>query len=333
MKAVVFEGNQKPIELIEIPTPQPGKGEVLIKLSYAALNHLDLIVIKEVQVVPNGRVILGSDGAGVVVSVGEGVTEFVPGQEVIINPALRWGGDIKAPSDEFEILGFPDNGTFAENIVIDRSQVYPKPAHLSLKEAAALPLVALTAYRSLFTRGGLQKGQSMLITGIGGGLAQFLLQLALSVDAKVYVTSGDEAKLASAVRNGAEAGFNYKKESWVSDAKQTLPGGFDLIVDSAGGEGFLSLIELIKTGGTIVVLGRTAGAIPSINPRLLFNKQINIHGSVMGSPKEFEQMLNHYQRYKLHPVIDKTYKLHQVKEALAELEKGKHTGKIVLEIQ
>lgn len=332
MKAILFKGNQHPWQLTELPAPQPEKGQVLVRLSYASLNHLDLLISKKVSEVPLPGVIPGSDGAGTIAAVGEGVTRWKKGQEVIINPGLNWGTDLKAHSPQFDILGFPDNGTFAEYIIISQDQIFPKPIHLSFAEAAALPMAALTAYRVLFTRGNLQKGQNVLVTGAGGGVAQFLLQFAIAAGANVYVTSGNDTKISFALKQGAKKGFNYNHKEWVSQAKEEVKDGFDLIVDSAGGEGFLDLIDLIRVGGTIVIFGRTAGNIPSIFPGLLYNKQINILASIMGSPIEFAKMLEFYTDKQLHPVIDKIYSLPDFEAARERMEKGQQIGKILFSI-
>ena len=329
MKAIVFKGNASPLEVKEVEKPLVSEGKILVRLHYAALNHLDLLIIKKTSDVPAGGVILGSDGAGIIEETGAGVTAFQKGDEVVINPAINWGPDERVQGPDFDILGFPLNGTFAEYLLIDQSQVHPKPSHLSLKEAAALPLAALTAYRALFTRGNLLPEQHLLITGIGGGVAQFLQQMGLAAGARVSVTSGKEEKLAEALSKGASYAYNYKDTDWAEKAKATA-GAFDLIVDSAAGEGFSALLDLVKPGGTIVTLGRTAGPLPSIYPGILYNKQINIHGSLMGSPWEFTRMLKFFETHKLHPVIDRTFPLEEGISALGYLEKGTHTGKVIL---
>jgi len=333
MKALLFRGASQPIQVTNVPKPDINKGQVLIRVKYAALNHLDLLIMRKVEDVTNGSVILGSDGAGVIEAVGEGVNKLFVGQEVLINPALNWGDELKAHGPDFEILGYPDNGTFAEYIVIDQKQVFPKPSHLTLQEAAAIPMAGLTAYRVLFTRGKLEKGQNVLVTGAGGGVGQFLLQFAIAAGANVYVTSGSNEKLAFMSRQGVIKGFNYKDETWANAAKAAVPDGFDLIVDSAGGEAFLSLIDLTKTGGTIVIFGRTAGNIPPIYPGLLYNKQINILATIMGSSSEFGSMLNFYETNRIRPVIDQTFSLDEYDHAFRKMEEGKHLGKILFEIQ
>lgn len=161
---------------------------------------------------------------------------------MIINPSLYWGENEAVQSDHFEILGEPTNGTFAEFVVIDKAYVYERPAHLSLKQAAALPLAALTAYRALFTKAKVTSKDKILITGIGGGVALFLLQMVTAIGAGVYVTSSANEKLRGAVSLGAKGGYNYKEPSWQQKTREETK-GFDVIIDSAGGEGFADLLD------------------------------------------------------------------------------------------
>jgi len=329
MKAVLFRSKDEPLQVIEVETPTPGEGEVLVSLKYAALNHLDLWIWKE-QILER-PVISGSDGSGLVSAVGNGVDNSWIGKEVIINPGLYWGNNEKTFSSAFQILGKPTNGTFAEYIVIPQEYIYEKPSHLSLREAAALPLAALTAYRALFTKAQIKSTDKILITGIGGGAALFLLQLAVAVGASVYVTSSSEEKIQKAIGLGAKGGFNYRTEEWVREAKEQA-GGFDVIIDSAGGNGFAHLTEVANAGARIVLFGRTAGNINNLRPSLIFNKQLHIMGTMMGTQKEFKSMLELYQQHKLQPVIDKEFDLENITEAKNYMEKGFHIGKVIVKI-
>lgn len=329
MKAVVFKTKTVGPTIKEVPVPEPKKDQVLVQLSYAALNHLDLWIWKEQEL--DKEVISGSDGSGVVRAVGEGVDVSLIGKEVVINPSLYWGENEAIQSNDFEILGEPTNGTFAQFIVIDKEYVYEKPTHLSLQQAATLPLSALTAYRALFTKANLKSKEKVLITGIGGGVALFLLQIANAVGAEVYVTSSSDEKLQWALRLGAKGGFNYKDQAWAEKAKQETK-GFDVIVDSAGGEGFSVLLEIASPGARIVSFGRTAGNIKELKPSLLFNKQLQIVGTLMGTPKEFASMLRFYEQHQLVPVIDKEFNLDEILPAKERLVSGQHFGKIVLKM-
>jgi NADPH:quinone reductase-like Zn-dependent oxidoreductase len=329
MKAIVFQSKGQPLQLKEIQQPVPGKGEVLIRLHYAALNHLDLWIWKEE--ILERPVIPGSDGSGIIADAGEGVDRDWLGKEVIINPSLYWGDNENVYSDQYEILGNPTNGTFAEYITIPVDYVYEKPLHLSLKQAAALPLAALTAYRALFTKARLKSGDKVLVTGIGGGAALFLLQMAAATGASVYVTSSSKEKMQKATQLGAKGAYNYKDENWVTIAKAE-EGGFDVIMDSAGGNGFTQLAEAANAGARMVLFGRTAGNINNLRPGLIYNKQLQIMGTVMGTPTEFKAMLEFYSQHKLYPVLDKEFSLENIQEAADYMKTGHHFGKIILKI-
>jgi NADPH:quinone reductase-like Zn-dependent oxidoreductase len=196
-------------------------------------------------------------------------------------------------------------------------------------QSAAVPLAGLTAYRALFSKARLRAKETVLITGIGGGAALWLLQFAVAYKAKVYVTSGSDEKIKKAMAMGAAGGYNYKREDWSSRALKDS-GGFDIIIDSAGGNQFNKLIEIASPGGRIVNFGRTAGNITDINTRLLYWKQLSILGSTMGTRDEFLTMLEFVESYKLKPVIDKVFPLQEAGEAFAYMERGEQFGKIVL---
>lgn len=333
MKAVLFKGKDQPLEVSDIKKPKPVKDQVLIKLSHAALNHRDLWIIKEnAQQFPDG-VILGSDGCGVIEDVGEDVDTLYVGMEVVINPSLEWGNNPIVQGDKFRILGLPDNGTFAEYMVISKQYIFEKPEHLKPEEAAAVPLSALTAYRALFSKARLRAKEKVLITGVGGGAALWVLQFAVAYQARVYVTSGSEEKIAKAKELGALAGFNYKDPDWVAKAQKEAGGGFDIIIDSAGGGDFSKLIELALPGGRIVNFGKTAGNVSDVSTRLLYWKQLSVLGTTMGTRDEFLSMLDFIEGRNIKPVMDKIYPIDQVKDAFARMDAGDQFGKIVLQIK
>jgi zinc-binding alcohol dehydrogenase/oxidoreductase len=331
MKAALFKGKDYPLTIEDIKKPRPVKDQVLLKMKYAALNHRDLWVMKEqAQHFPNG-IILGSDGAGVVEDVGEDADPLLIGAEVIINPSLEWGNNPFVQGDSFKILGFPDNGTFAEYMVISKKYIFEKPENLSWVESAAVPLSALTAYRALFSKARLRAKEKVLVTGVGGGAALWALQFAAAYQGRVFVTSGSDEKINRAKQLGALGGFNYKDPEWATKAQKET-GGFDIIIDSAGGDQFSKLIELAMPGGRIVNFGRTAGNITEIATRQLYWKQLSIHGTTMGTRDEFLSMLDFVESRNIKPVMDKTYSLSQIHDALQRMEQGDQFGKITLEI-
>jgi zinc-binding alcohol dehydrogenase/oxidoreductase len=331
MKAVVFKGKDSPLSVEEIKKPKPVKDQVLIKLKYAALNHRDIWIVKETeQHFPNG-IVLGSDGAGIIDDVGEDADPLLIGAEVVINPSLEWGSNPTVQGDSFKILGFPDNGTFAEYIAISKKYIFEKPENLSFEQSAAIPLSALTAYRALFSKARLRAKEKVLITGVGGGAALWALQFASAYHGRVYVTSSLDEKISKAKELGALGGFNYKDPDWVAKAQREC-GGFDIIIDSAGGDQFSRLLELALPGGRIANFGRTAGNITDVATRLLYWKQISIFGTTMGTRDEFLSMLDFVESRNLKPAIDKIYPLSQISEAFSRMEQGEQFGKIVLDI-
>lgn len=332
MKAAVFRGKDFPLQVEEFKKPQPTKDQVLIRMRYAALNHRDIWLMQEQsQHFPDG-IVLGSDGCGIVEDVGDDADPLLVGAEVVVNPSLDWGNNPVVQADTFRILGFPDHGTFAEYLAISKKYIFEKPEHLTLEESAAVPLSGLTAYRALFTKARLRSNEKVLITGIGGGAALWALQFALAYKARVYVTSGSDEKLSRAKEFGAIAGFNYRDSEWAEKAKKEA-GGFDIIIDSAGGSQFAKFIELALPGGRIVNFGRTGGNITEIPTRLLYWKQISILGTTMGTRDEFMSMLHFLESRNLRPIVDKTFPFSQLGEAFQRMENGDHFGKILLEIK
>src|SRR5918993_52127 len=235
MKAVVLHELEGPEaqRYEDVEDPEPGSGEIVVRLRNAALNRRDVFVTQGMY--PGAKpdalpIILGSDGSGEVTAKGDGA-------EVVINPALYWGDNPKVPGKEYRILGLPDNGTYAQFVKLPADHVFPKPSHLSHEEAAAIPLRALTAYRALFTRGHLQEGETVLVPGIGGGVATFVVQMAKAAGATVFVSSGSDEKIEHAKALGAEGGVNYDSENWSKELKE-MAGSVDLSVDSIGGDTF-----------------------------------------------------------------------------------------------
>lgn len=330
MKAAVLKGVGE-LVLDTVPQPQVAPGEVVVQLRTAALNHRDVWIHQGQYTGLKFPVILGSDGAGVVADVGPGVDPTWEGREVIINPSFHWGHDPKAPEPRFSILGMPKDGTFAEYIHVPIQQIAPKPPHLSWEEAAALPLAGLTAFRAVFSRAHLKEHERVLITGIGAGTALFALQFAKACGAVPCVTSSSEEKLRRAHELGARAGILYTKTGWAKEFGE-FHGPFDVIVDSAGGAGFEDLVDLAANGGRIVFFGATAGHPKEFPSRKVFWKQLNLLGTTMGSPTDFQAMIAYVARHAIHPVVSRVYPLEQIGEAFAEMAVGRQFGKIVLTI-
>ena len=329
MKAIVLNKKTYKLEIKDVEKPILSYSDVLIKLKAASINHHELWSLQEKSLRSDSNIIMGSDGSGIIIDAGAGVNDFKKGDEVIINPSLNWGANNRVQREGYEILGFPTNGTFAEYIAIDQQYICPKPEHLSFQESAALPLAALTAYRAFFNRGEYEKGNRVLITGIGSGVAMFALKFAVALEAEVYVTSGNDHKILRAVELGAKGGVNYKESGWSAKLLQ-MAKGFDVIVDSAAGKGFKELTEMTNPGGRIALFGRTAGNIENLSPSTIFWKQISIHGTTMGNKEEFKKMIDFVSSKKIRPVIDSIYSIQEINLAFDKMAKGEQFGKIVI---
>jgi zinc-binding alcohol dehydrogenase/oxidoreductase len=329
MKANVLEAPDKPIVWKEVDTPTPGPGEVLVKIKAAGLNRRDYWISIGKYAGLKYPTILGSDGAGIVTEVGEGVDAKWLNKEVVIHPGSNWGDNENFQGKDFKILGLPDDGTFAEYVKVSAANLYDKPTYLNWEQAAAFPLAGVTAYRALFFKAKAKKGDTVLISGVGGGTGAFALQWAVAAGCRVFVTSGNGEKIEQARHLGALAGVNYKAQDWAEEL-QHLSGGFDVIIDSALGEGFAKFPDMCKPGARIVFFGGTAGDMPAINGRKIFWKQLQILGTTMGTADDFKAMLAFMNEHKVVPVIDEVYPLHEASKAIEKMGASSHFGNIVL---
>lgn len=321
------------LRLTDMPMPEPGPGQVRVRLHAAALNHRDLYLIAGARTPASHAFTPGSDGAGVIDAVGPDVRERTVGDEVLIFPTLHWGEREVAPGPTFDILGGSTDGTLAEYLVLPATNVYPKPAHLSWEEAAALPLSGLTAYRALMTRARLQAGETVLIHGIGGATALAALQIAVAAGARAIVTSSNDAKLERARSLGATVGINYHNEEWLSAVRKATDGrGADVVFESAGEATFPGSVTVTAPGGRIVTFSTTTGGMPMLDLRELFWKQASILGTTMGSPRDFAALLDFATAHHVTPVIDRVFPLADVAAAFTRLAAGEQFGNIVLSI-
>ncbi|MDP4149880.1 MAG: zinc-binding dehydrogenase [Bacteroidota bacterium] len=323
MKALVINGKNEPLSLETRDEPRTGEGEAIVKIHAAALNHRDLWIQKGMYAGLRYPIIPGSDGAGLLIG---------SDKPVIINPSINWG-DKPGHQDQqsFRILGLPDDGTFAEYVKVPASNIVEKPAHLSFEEAAALPLAGLTAYRAVFIRAQVREREKVLITGIGGGVALFALQFALAAGAQVYVTTSDGEKMRDALSMGARDAVNYKDDNWAQEL-QELAGSFDVIIDGAGGDGMNMLMNLASPGGRLVFYGATRGNPSNVEVRRIFWKQLNILGSTMGSPEDFDAMVAFVNRHHIRPIVDRVFPLAEGEAAMRHMDESRQFGKIVLKV-
>jgi len=316
MQAVrVHEGGTLVFE--HVPDPVPGPGEVIVELRTAALNRRDLLVSGGTYPFPL-PLTPGSDGAGVRRDTGE---------EVVIYPALGWGEREESTGPDFQILGGPRNGTYAELVSVPEVNVFRKPGRLSWEEAAALPLAGLTAYRALFSRGGLRAGETVLVLGAGSGVSTFAVQLAAQAGARVLVTSSSDEKIERSLALGAEGGVNYASEDWVATVKEL--GGADLVIDAIGSTWPQSL-DCLRPGGRVVVFGATGGTEATLPVRPFYFGQWSLLGTMMGSPADFAGLLGALESGDWRPVIDSVHPLAEAATALATMAAGSHFGKLVL---
>ncbi|MGD9603360.1 MAG: zinc-binding dehydrogenase [Gammaproteobacteria bacterium] len=332
MRAVVLHEVGKPenVRVEEVPTPEPGAGEVRVRLEASALNRRDVWIT--VGAYPRIRLpsISGSDGAGIVDAVGAGVDPAMIGREVVLYPARDWGDDPRCGGANFRVLGMPDQGTFAEYICVPAGDVHAKPAHLSWVQAAAFPLAGLTAWRALVTHGEVQRGQKVLVTGIGGGAATCALLWAKFHGAEVYVTSSSEEKLAAAHGLGARGGVNYRTTGWEKTLRE-MSGGIDVVIDSAGGTVVNQALNTLNNGGRFVFFGATLGNPPEgLEMAKLFFRQVRIQGTTMGRPEEFAAMVEFINRHRVEPVIDQTFRFADAGSAYARMWASEQMGKLVL---
>lgn len=312
--------------LEEAPDPEPGPGEVLVRLRASALNHLDVWIRKGLPSVPKPR-ILGADGAGVVEALGEGVSGLEPGERVVINPGIEAGGG------RIHVIGEHGDGTNAELIAVPATNVHPIPESLSFEEAAAFPLVFETAYRMLVTRAGLREGEWVLAWGVGGGVSTAALAIAKALGARVLVTSSSDAKLERARELGADATVNHATGDVKAAVQEATDGeGIDVVVENVGEATWATSLQVAAPGGRITVCGATSGPNPPAALHRIWWKQLSILGSTMGTGEDFSGAYELVTSGRARPVVDSVLPLEEIRAAHERLEAGAQLGKIVLTI-
>jgi zinc-binding alcohol dehydrogenase/oxidoreductase len=323
MQAVVLDRHGPPevLRIHDVPEPAPRPGEVLVELRAIAVNRRDTLLRAGAS--PEYRLtlpfVLGSDGAGIRRDTGE---------EVMILPSLRWGPSETVAGADFEILGGPSDGTYAELVSVPAENLYRKPAGLSWEQAAALPLASVTAHRALFAVGRLRRGERLVVLGTGG-VSTAALQLAAAAGARAALTSSSPAKLEWAREHGAECGVDYREGDWVEQLRERF-GAADVVLDSVGPT-WPQSIQLLGPGGRLVACGGTAGGTTSLDVRAVYLQQKQILGTKMGSPADFEALLRLVASSGLRPPIDSVRSLADAAAAHARIESGEHLGKLVLD--
>lgn len=320
------DGGPEVLVLEEAPDPEPGPGEVLVRLRASALNHLDVWIRKGLPSVPKPR-ILGADGAGVVEALGDGVAGFELGERVVLNPGIEAGGG------RIHVIGEHGDGTNAELIALPATNVHPIPGTLSFEEAAAFPLVFETAYRMLVTRAGLREGEWVLAWGIGGGVSTAALAIGKALGARVLVTSSSDAKLERARELGADATVNHATGDVKAAVQEATDGrGIDVVVENVGEATWSTSLQVAAPGGRITVCGATSGPNPPAGLHRIWWKQLSILGSTMGTAVDFAGAYELVASGRARPVVDSVLPLEEIRAAHERLEAGEQLGKIVLTI-
>jgi NADPH:quinone reductase-like Zn-dependent oxidoreductase len=339
--ALVAIGGLEHLRVQELPQPTvQSPGDVLIRIHAAALNRLDLFVAEGLPGVSyNFPQVVGSDGAGVVEEIGSEVRQVRPGDRVMINPTLSCGGCSACRAGEeslcerLRVLGEHSGGTAAEYVVVPAENLALVPPAMSWPQAAAFSLATLTAWRMLVTRSGVQAGETVLISGIGGGVALAALQIAKLLGARAIVTSGTEAKLNLARRLGADVALNHRQMDVAPEVRKHTAGrGADVVVDSNGEQSWHGSLRSLRRGGRLVTCGATTGPMVSLDLRRLFWHQWSMLGSTLGSRREYTEIVGLAAQGKLWPVIDRTVPLEEAITAYERLQRGEQVGKLVIEV-
>ncbi len=343
MKGVFYRthGGSEVLEYGELPDPRPGPGEVLVQLAYVSLNRVDLLTrsgwpgIKlELPHVP------GCDGAGRIIELGEGVTQFSVGDPVVIYPNLSDGvceacrAGLDNQCREWRLLGEHVWGTFRERVVLPQQNVLKTPPDFPPRAAAAAALVYLTAWHSLLSRGRVRPGEVVLVVGASGGVNTACIQIAKLAGASVFVIGSNREKLAVAESLGADLLIDRSQEADWSKAAYLAQGrrGVDLVVDNVGAPTLTHSLRAARKGGRILTVGNSGGPQIALDNRLIFGKHLSILGSTMGTRTEFATVMGLVFQGRLSPVLDREFPLAEAAAAFARMEAGEQQGKITLAV-
>jgi NADPH:quinone reductase-like Zn-dependent oxidoreductase len=321
------------LKLNELPVPEIKPGEVLVKMTAVSLNYRDLLVIKGVEnwKPPAPRIPI-SDGVGEIVALGEGVSRFRAGDRVAGIFLPKWlDGELTKEKYVLPLGGAATDGVLAEYVSFDEQAVVKIPDNLSGAEAATLPVAALTAWHAVARRSRVQPGETVLIQGTGG-VALFATQFVHAIGGLPLVISSSDEKLEKAKKLGASSTVNYKRfPDWEEQILESTNGeGVDHVIETVGGENLNRSLNAVKLSGTISFIGLIAGLSAPINTYQFVTKNVRLHGIETGSREMFEEMNRFIEAKQLNPVIDKTFALSEIREALKYLESGRHFGKIVI---
>lgn len=340
MRAVRFHehGPASVLVLESVPDPAPGPGEVQVEVRASAVNHLDIFVRRGI---PGARLRLphipGADGAGIVRALGDGADEGLRDQRVVIHPGVSCGvcefcdRGLGGMCPKYRIFGEHTPGTYAESIVVPARNVLPIPDRLSFEEAAAVPLVFLTAWSMLVTRGRVRAGEDVLILGAGAGVGTAAIQIARLSGCRVWAAAGSEAKLRRAAELGAEELINTNEARFDDVVRErTKKRGVDVVVDYIGADTWVQSLRAVRRGGRILTCGATSGHAPRTDLRHIFFRQLQVIGSTMGNMNDFREVMALVFRGSLEPVVGAILPLADARKAHEMLETRQAIGKIVL---
>jgi NADPH:quinone reductase-like Zn-dependent oxidoreductase len=343
VRALALEaiGGLKHLAVVDSPMPElQAADDVRVRVHSAALNRLDLFVANGLPgITPILPHVVGSDGAGVVESVGAAVRTVRRGERVMINPAISCGECPACREGEeslcttIRVLGEHRSGTVAEYVVVPAANLAAVPPDMPWPEAAAFSLATLTAWRMLSTRAALRPGETALIWGIGGGVAMAALQVTKLLGGRAIVTSGSDAKLDVARRLGADETINHAANDVVAEVRRHTAGrGADVVVDSIGETRWPESLRALRRGGRLVVCGATTGPMVSLDLRRLFWHQWSLLGSTLGSREEYAEIVRLAHQGRLWPVVDRVVPLADAARAFERLDRGEQVGKLVIEV-
>jgi NADPH:quinone reductase-like Zn-dependent oxidoreductase len=340
MKAVIFRqhGGPEVLEYTDVPEPQFRANEVLVEVKACALNHLDIWVrggLPGIEIpLPH---ILGNDVAGVVKQVGELVTWVKTGDEVMVQPGVSCGHCEACLSGddnfcrEYDIIGYRRDGGYAELVAVPGVNIVPKTSQLSWEEAAALPLVTVTAWHMLVTRAVVQPGETVLVHAAGSGVGSMAIQIAKLRGARVITTASADEKLAHARELGADETINYTSSDWPQEVRRlTNRKGVDVVVEHTGAATWPGSIASLATGGRLVTCGATSGYDAHTDLRQVFYRHLNILGSFMGSKAELLEAMKFVEQGKIRGIVDRVLPLSEARQAHELIENRAQFGKVVL---
>lgn len=342
MNAIRFHsfGGVEVLRYEDVPTPSLSPTDVLVQVKAASLNHLDVWVrsgARERKIpLPH---IPGSDASGIVAEVGSAVASVRKGDRVLISPGISCGhcamclGGRDNLCSTFHVLGTLEDGTYSEYVKIPALNAVPIPEGMDFNQAAAVPLVFLTAWHMLVTLSQVRNGETVLVHGAGSGVGSAGIQIAKLFGARVITTAGSEEKLAKAKELGADECINYRERDFVEEVRQlTEKRGVDVVFEHIGGEIFEKSITVLTKGGRLVTCGATTDYVGKVDLRYVYSRHLTLFGSFMGTKRELLEVLKFFPTGKLRPVVDSVFPLAQAAEAQRRMEERKHFGKIVLSV-